>query len=564
MGIKVTVKPARVSASLGTPVIQEFIDIPEYSGSYEITPTEETQTLETEEKKLTHDLIVGAIPSDYVGSGIQRRGEKDLSASGDTVTVPAGYYSESESKAIQAGSAATPATTIHADPSISLDPSTGEITATVAGSEDITPVVSPGYVAAGVAGTVGVSGSDSLKLETVAGSTIRPTEKRQTAVPARKWTTGAVDVGAIPSDYVGSEIQRRDEKDLSASGDTVTVPAGYYSESESKAIQAGSAATPATTIHADPSISLDPSTGEITATVAGSEDITPVVSPGYVAAGVAGAVGVSGSNSYSLPTKAGETITPTTQEQTAVPGGKFTLGDVKIGPIPSQYHDMSGPLAWLGVDAELVKEITLADVKLKDTAFASWTPSTTAADILATRTAGTFVAADVENYNYFIVWETKIPIVTDASAVQKALPLFLAAYQVQNIMRRPSSYTNIQAQSDNNTVNVSAYVATNFFRYYGSTQGSITYTWNTSYGIYATVTANTISSTTAANPTITLKSPKVSARCSTTYMSTANAALIDQDKTVISQKCKVYKVKRPALMQGIYDELIRLVNEVDS
>ena len=257
------------------------------------------------------------------------------------------------------------------------------------------------------------------------------------------------------------------------------------------------------------------------------------------------------------------TVTPTTSQQTLETNDTVMTDDVTVEAIPSQYHDMSGPLAWLGVDAELVTTFTLADKKLSATDFNTWTPSTTAADILATRTAGTFVASDITEYDYYIIWTTTIPVVSDSSATKKALPVFLAAYQVQEIIRRPSSFDNIVAQNFNNSVNVSAAVSNNFFRYYGTTTGTLAYTWNTSYGFYASVTANTLSSATAESPTITVKSPKVSTRCSTTYMSTANAALVDKDKTVIHQSCKVYKVKKPSFMQGVYYEVAKLAGEVN-
>lgn len=57
-------------------------------------------------------VIVEAISSSYVGSGIARRTSSDLSASGSIVSVPSGYYSTAVSKAISGGSATTPTTSI--------------------------------------------------------------------------------------------------------------------------------------------------------------------------------------------------------------------------------------------------------------------------------------------------------------------------------------------------------------------------------------------------------------------------------------------------------------------
>lgn len=390
---------------------------------------------------------------------------------------------------------------------------------------------------------------------------VTPSESSQTLSTQGKKMSSDVSVSAVPSDYVGSAVPRKASADLTQSSSTITAPAGYYAENASKTI--ANATLQGLTKNIEPTIHVDDD-GLVTASGALNTMVLPINTAGYARTTDALQLKVNVSGTAPLSTEAGKTVTPTTSEQTAVTSGKFTTGDIKVGPIPSQYYDMSGALAWLGPGAELVTTLTCPDVKLSATSFASWTPSTTATDILATRTAGTFTAANVEDYDYIMVWNTVIPVEYNSGAVDKARPLFLAAVHIQEIVRRPSSFANIQASLDNNTVHAIGFTAGNFFRYYGSTQGSVTYTWNTSYGFYGTYAAATISSVTATSPTITAKSPKITARCSTTYMSTANAALIDKDKTVIKQSCKVYRVKKPTLIQGAYDEVIKLVNEVSS
>ncbi|MDT3386992.1 MAG: hypothetical protein LIR46_04405 [Bacteroidota bacterium] len=227
----------------------------------------------------------------------------------------------------------------------------------------------------------------------------------------------------------------------------------------------------------------------------------------------------------------------------------------------AKFYAMNDSMAWLGADAKLVETFTLSDVTLANTDFATWTPSTTAIDILATRTAGTFVA-DCENYDYYIISQTSIPVVVDDSAVKKALPILTAANQVQMIIRRPNNWAQITNESFVIQVCVTAYSSC-FMQYYGTTTGTASYTWGASYGLYSAVTPAVLSSNASATPTITVKTPKVTARCSTTYMSTANAALIDQDKTIISQKCLVYRVKLgTGCMRGIYEMNTKFINDV--
>lgn len=467
VNITVSDNSESIGLDIETQIVASIAD--EYEGPYSVTPSESTQTLETDEKLMADNVTVGAIPSDYVGSAVPRKTSSDMTASGPTVTAPAGYYEEAASKTIPN---ATPMPGLHAfvSPSTVTVNANGLVSASVVSTTRvISPVRTAGYASSNFAATLAIyGGSKTLQLDTQAAKTVTPTESEQTAVAAGKYTTGEVKVSGIPADYVGSGVTR----------------------------------------------------------------------------------------------KAAGTYTPSSVAQ-EIYAGQYLEGAQTIEAVAPPYYDMSGELAWLGADATLVKEITLPDVKLADTDFATWTPSTTATDILATRTAGTFTASDMPDYDYYICWDTVIPIEYQSGAVDKARGIYLAAYHVQAIVRRASSYANYQDGNANSNVNVSAFTGGNFYRYFGSTQGTITYTNSTSYGFYGTVTANTISSTTAASPTITLKTPKVTARCSTTYLSTANAALIDQDKTVIKQKCRVYRVKKASFMQGVWLEVMRLVREAD-
>ena len=70
-----------------------------------------------------------------------------------------------------------------------------------------------------------------------ANTSVTPTESSQTIGGARYMMEGAVTVNAISSSYVGSGITRRDSTDLTASGDTVSVPAGYYASAASKSVE---------------------------------------------------------------------------------------------------------------------------------------------------------------------------------------------------------------------------------------------------------------------------------------------------------------------------------------
>ena len=134
------------------------------------------------------------------------------------------------------------------------------------------------------------------------------------------------DAGKLPSGvtayadgtkYTGTASEN-DSTDLTISGATVTVPAGYYASNASGTVSSGSA-TPAATISAT---GASVSTGTNTLTLSKSVSNTPTVSAGYISSGTAGNSSVS--LTASVTTKAAATITPGTSNQTIASGTYLT------------------------------------------------------------------------------------------------------------------------------------------------------------------------------------------------------------------------------------------------
>lgn len=63
--VSVNVDPQTMGVSLGTPVAREYVDTEPYTGSYTVTPSAETQTLDVQNKRMTHPLVINPIPSNY-------------------------------------------------------------------------------------------------------------------------------------------------------------------------------------------------------------------------------------------------------------------------------------------------------------------------------------------------------------------------------------------------------------------------------------------------------------------------------------------------------------------
>ena len=117
--------------------------------------------------------------------------------------------------------------------------------------------------------------------------------------------------------YTGTAAEN-DSTDLSVSGATVTVPAGYYASSASATVSSGSATAPSTISGTSASVN----TGTNTLTLSKTISVTPVVSAGYVSTGTAGNASVS--LTASVTTKAAATITPGTSNQTIASGTYLT------------------------------------------------------------------------------------------------------------------------------------------------------------------------------------------------------------------------------------------------
>lgn len=210
-----------------------------------------------------NDIINGKtayVDGEKVTGNIPTKTASNLTASGATVTVPAGYYATQTSKSV---ATATRAETIM---TVSADDTNDKLTITASNNQ------ASGYV----------TGADETATKTVT---------------------------------------------LTTSGATATMSDG--TNSVSKSVATGSAKTPATTITKNPTISVN-SSGLITASVSGTQNVTPTVSAGYVSSGTAGTITVSGSATKQLTTQAAKTITPTTSSQTAVAKDIYTTGVVTV------------------------------------------------------------------------------------------------------------------------------------------------------------------------------------------------------------------------------------------
>ena len=128
---------------------------------------------------------------------------------------------------------------------------------------------------------------------------------------------------------VTGSIESTSSSDLTASGATVTVPAGNYATQATKSVASGSATAPSSISGTSATVSSGTNTITLTKTVS----VTPEVTAGYVGSGTARNSSVS--LTASVTTKAAATITPTTTNQeiaanTYLTGKQTIAGDANL------------------------------------------------------------------------------------------------------------------------------------------------------------------------------------------------------------------------------------------
>lgn len=184
------------------------------------------------------------------------------------------------------------------------------------------------------------SGGGSLQSKSVSYT---PSESAQSAtITADSGYDGldevSVSVGAISSTYVGTGITRRSSTDLTAIGAFVSVPAGFYENSASKAVSSGTEGTPTATKGAVLNHSIS---------------VTPAVvnSAGYITGGTK--TGTAASVSASELVSGSQTISDNGTVDVT------NLAQVVVSiPFSTIYTGSSDPSSSLGVDGDVYLKIS--------------------------------------------------------------------------------------------------------------------------------------------------------------------------------------------------------------
>lgn len=170
-----------------------------------VSPTESVQEIVADTGYDGLERVsVSAVPSNYIGSAVERFDPDYISASdAGQITGPAGYYPNGISKILPEGYYY----------GLYLEASNGRVYIHL-------PCNHSGWIRNGNSYMYAIDG-----VQAQAEATITPTEEEQIAVDAGKYTSGSVKVAAIPSDYVGSGVPTKDGETIYPSETTQVVVA---------------------------------------------------------------------------------------------------------------------------------------------------------------------------------------------------------------------------------------------------------------------------------------------------------------------------------------------------
>ena len=218
------------------------------------------------------------------------------------------------------------------------------------------------------------------------------------------------------------------------------------------------------------------------------------------------------------------------------------------------------PYDYLGQEPEFVKNLYSAQYLLKDTLYNGWTPSTTAKAIVASVTLQDTYSADMATYEYYLRWQFDSNIVYASGTTMKYAVDRECMELWQILAKRPSSRANITADNFNGN-NCSTFISPGLMSYYDK-NGTYTYTWSASYGFYIAATNATFSDSTTNTPTVTIKTPAINARCSTTYFSTARAANVDQNNSKVAVRGELWRVAKDSCpSEHFYQNVVDIFND---
>lgn len=216
--------------------------------------------------------------------------------------------------------------------------------------------------------------------------------------------------------------------------------------------------------------------------------------------------------------------------------------------VTGSYVPSGGSGNWMGKNPYKIKTVANAKVYFEDTGFATWTPSTTASTIVSSADIETYTP-DFTTYDYMLCYKWHTHFEYAPGTIEKIIITDSYFFAPMNLY----AYRNTLAAMTTGEVSTATYNAgkSDARMFYKNSAGNNAFASGT-YGVYPSMPSNT-----ANLSSITIKSPTVYARCSSTYLSTARAADIDQSASFYELVIELWRVDAMSSFFGASDDIIR-------
>ena len=217
-----------------------------------------------------------------------------------------------------------------------------------------------------------------------------------------------------------------------------------------------------------------------------------------------------------------------------------------------------GSYSWMGKNPYQLYYNTDEAIAFEDTPWNTWTPTTTSTKLSDPSTHFS-LSVNLADYDYIIHFQMYEELYYSASATAKARLEKACIDQWAIATRYASNRTNLTAKTRNGNNAVSV-LAQSVMDYY-NTSGSRTIAYSWGYGLFPSNPTPTFASSTATSTTLYVKVPQYNARCSTTYLTTANAGYVNKSTSFYTTSFEVHRVDAgTSLLRACQDNRMTLFN----
>lgn len=369
------------------------------------------------------------------------------------------------------------------------------------------------------------------------------------------------------TDITGS-IASKSSSDLTASGATVTAPAGYYASNATKSVASGTAGTPTATKGAvsNHSVSVTPSVTNTTGFITGDTKTGTAIT---VSASelVSGTLSISSNDTYDVTNYASASVlvpstAPNIQSLSITSNGTYTASGGVDGYSPITVNVSGGgggSYPWFGPNTvkDYTKTITIN--LSEDTSWDDWTASTTATSILAAPTTNDFsYSYDRSLYMIWVVCTAITNFVLKPTATKKLIPISNGRIDWFASLGKPNNYDEFKSLGAGTHISKTLTYEAQLYYYNSSGTKNVI---ASNYGVYHYGTPTISESLSGSTTTISVKRNAIYARCSSSYFATARKADIDSANTNVVITFDVYKTPREnAFLSHNLDDMYTAMN----